>query len=278
MWYYVYTPIEKLTHLPIYLVSIGLHELQPHISREHGFDYDQFLYSSTGEGTLVMNGRRTLLKPGSAVYIPARTAHEYYPHGDRWDIRWVSCGGEALPALCRALAMQGGAYHAQDIAPLDILLGRMHDELVRSKVQGAYIASGMVSEFVAEFARQTGLLPLDSEEGAATSEGYEQYMLRLRDYVAYHYMHPIRIEEMCTLISVTPQHICRIFKHCTGMRPMEYVAQVRINAAKDLLRTTSHSVKDIAVWCGMENCNYFCRVFRRIENMTPGEYRRRVQQ
>ena len=55
LWYYMYPSTEGVTDLPFYVVSIGLHELQPRIERPNGYDYDQFFYNCTGSGWLEIN-------------------------------------------------------------------------------------------------------------------------------------------------------------------------------------------------------------------------------
>lgn len=87
-------------------------------------------------------------------------------------------------------------------------------------------------------------------------------------------MQPISMDELCALEGLTPQHICRIFKQCVRMRPSEYILNVRISHAKEMLLHTSHSISEIAYWCGFENNNYFWKKFRDITGYAPGEYRK----
>lgn len=275
MWYYVYPPTEKVCFLPFYLHSIGLHELQPPISKRKGYEYDQFFYHEHGSGTLILNGKKYPLLEHYAFFIPAHVPHEYYPDGDVWDVRWMAPGGSGLPDLYRCLGLEnGGAFPVSEIAPLDLILNRMHTELIGDKENGNLYASACVMEFIAEFARQAGLIrsaPM-AEEGL--EDTYSRHIRRLKDYIDYHYMHPVELAELCELIGVSPQHLCRIFKRCTGMRPMEYIIRRRVAAAKNLLANSDHSIGDIAYWCGFDNNNYFWRIFRQIEKMTPGEYRK----
>lgn len=276
MWYYVYPPTEKVSSLPYYLHSIGLHELQPPIAKMNGYEYDQFFYHAHGSGTLILNGVKYDLPEKSAFFVPAHVPHEYYPSGDIWDVRWMAPGGSGLWPLYHFFGIEkGGAYPIADIAPLDIIMNRMHSELIKDKENGNIHASACIMEFLTEFARQTGNIKTNSDAIETTDDIYSDHMKVLKDYVEYHYMHHIALSELCNLILVSPQHLCRIFKHCTGMRPMEYIIRRRIDAAKDLLSNSSHSIGDIAYWCGFENNNYFWKVFKQTEKMTPNEYRKK---
>ena len=85
--------------------------------------------------------------------------------------------------------------------------------------------------------------------------------------------------------SVTPEGLARlacmsyskfrkIFKEYTGFAPAQYIQEVRINMAKEILTNTSQSIKEIAFELGYENRDYFFTVFRKVTGMTPLSYRK----
>lgn len=274
MWYYKYPSTEKVINFAYFLHSIGLHELQPPMIKPQGDPYDQFFYFTHGSGTLILNGKKMNLPQHSAFFVPAGVPHEYYPSEDVWDVRWMVPRGEGLPMLYKALGIEeGGVFPLKDVAPLDIILNKMHMELIQDAVNGNLYASACVGEFIAEFARQAGILSEQESVSEEKKHVYHTYMIQLEDYINYHYMHTITLSELCELIGVTPQHLCRIFKKCTGMRPMEYITNTRIEAAKRLLRESGYSINTIAGWCGFENDNYFWKTFKKLVGRTPKKYR-----
>lgn len=275
MWYYSYPKYDSMTELPFYLVGIGQHELQPYMTKPQGHPRDQFFYGTQGSGTLKLQGKTVEIPAGSAFYIPAHVPHVYYPHGDVWDLRWVSCGGSGIGPLCTLVGLRpGSVYKVKDAAALDALLNRMHMELVYDEDYGNYFASAFLNEFILEFARQCSLLPAAAKEQAAEN-AYEKSMAMIRDYVEYHFMHNISMQDLCDLLLVSPQHLCRIVKTCTGKRPTEYINMIRIEKAKSMLIGTDETVETVALWSGFENCNYFCKIFKRLAGMTPRQYRLR---
>ena len=66
----------------------------------------------------------------------------------------------------------------------------------------------------------------------------------------------------------------KIFKEYTGFAPSQYIQEVRINMAKELLTNTSKSIKGIAFELGYENKDYFFTAFRKVSGMTPAGYRK----
>lgn len=273
MWYYSNSRYDGLTDLPFYLVGIGQHELQPFMDKPVGHPRDQFFYGTQGSGILKIGGKSAEIPPGSGFYIPAHVPHTYYPKEDVWDLRWVSCGGSGVRQLCQMTGIGAGKiYPVRDTGTLDAILNRMHTELVYDKGCGNLMASSFINQFILEFARQCGLMPAQQEPEAG-ADVYERSMAMIQDYVEYHFMNNISMQELCDLLLVSPQHLCRIVKRCTGKRPTEYINMVRIEKAKGMLVGSEETVETVALWCGFENCNYFCKIFKKLVSITPRQYR-----
>ena len=65
----------------------------------------------------------------------------------------------------------------------------------------------------------------------------------------------------------------RMFKHYTGLAPIQYFLQLKLNKARDLLLSTSLSVKEIAVITGFESQYYFSKFFKQRTGMSPIQMR-----
>ena len=66
----------------------------------------------------------------------------------------------------------------------------------------------------------------------------------------------------------------RCFRAMLGTTPIQYVKQLRIQKAAELLLSTGRRVADIAAQCGFQDASYFTRTFREHRGCSPAEYRR----
>jgi AraC-like DNA-binding protein len=90
-----------------------------------------------------------------------------------------------------------------------------------------------------------------------------------------HYDEPHRLCDLATQANMSEAHLCRKFKRYTGFSPFAYLAQRRIDIAKQQLRNSNTKVLDIAMACGFNDIGHFNRKFRQLTSGTPTQYRNR---
>ncbi len=267
MYFFDFPIISTESELPLYLFSIGLHELQPHIVREDGFSYPQILYCTKGSGILVLGGNRCTIKPYTAFFLPAGCPHEYYPQEDIWDIHWVAAAGFASEDILRHFGFdEPRIFQLENIGVLEHNFRKMHEALAGDRIFGNYRAAGYLYDFLIELYRLT----LTVNTGVAANSA----VVRAIDHINNNFKDEITMEQLCEVSGVSKQHLCRLFRAALNSRPMEYAAKRRIQAAKELLSNTNISVEDIALDTGFCTSSYFCKLFKRYEGITPTQFRR----
>ena len=92
------------------------------------------------------------------------------------------------------------------------------------------------------------------------------------DYVEQNYRNKITVEELATLCGYSPSYFARVFAGVYHTSPIQYVNQVRIRHAKNLLRTGQYTMGQIAQECGFSNVYYFSRCFKQLTGVTPGKW------
>lgn len=84
------------------------------------------------------------------------------------------------------------------------------------------------------------------------------------------------IAQLASRYYITPKHLIYLFKRKLGMSPVQYLTQLRIEKAKQLLLETDLPVKDIAVCIGYPDVNYFNRIFKKYTDVPPAAFRSRI--
>lgn len=82
------------------------------------------------------------------------------------------------------------------------------------------------------------------------------------------------LEDLASVVGLSPWHFARCFKAATGLGPAAYVMRLRVERAKQLLNWTSSSLVEIALACGFANQSHFTTAFKRHTGITPGAFRR----
>ena len=95
----------------------------------------------------------------------------------------------------------------------------------------------------------------------------------IKNYVDFHYEKDLTQEFVASLFRMNRSYLSSAFKARTGISFVDYVNQVRISHAKEMLKKTDKKTYQIAQAVGYENAKYFFRVFKKMEGITPEQYR-----
>jgi two-component system response regulator YesN len=93
-------------------------------------------------------------------------------------------------------------------------------------------------------------------------------------YINQNFHKDLYMDELAAQHSITPQYLSKILKEELGVPFMKYISTLRINQSKRLLLETDHNIEYIAEHCGFNNRTSFLRMFKKIEGITPTEYRK----
>lgn len=111
-----------------------------------------------------------------------------------------------------------------------------------------------------------------SPRAAEKTQAQLQIMLQ---YIHKNYPYPISLDDIAETVALGKSSVLNIFQKNIHTSPINYLIHYRLKRAAKLLVTTSGSVSAIACDTGFENIGYFCRKFKEVFQMTPGEYRKR---
>ena len=94
-----------------------------------------------------------------------------------------------------------------------------------------------------------------------------------KDYIRSNYNKDISLDDVSRAVNISPYYFSKIFKENTGENFIEYLTNIRIDKAKELLGTTEYSMKEICSMVGYSDPNYFSRSFKKNVGVTPTEYK-----
>ncbi|MFC5447463.1 response regulator [Paenibacillus aestuarii] len=96
----------------------------------------------------------------------------------------------------------------------------------------------------------------------------------IKKYVTEHYNESISLAELSTKFFINPYYLSQLFKQKTGDTYLNFLAQIRINKAKELLEKTDLKVYEICETVGYSDTPYFARQFEKLTGFKPSEYRK----
>jgi len=102
----------------------------------------------------------------------------------------------------------------------------------------------------------------------------KKIMDAMRQNCARHYI----LSDLADECHVTTTYFSSLFKKVSGMSPMKYLTQIRIERAKELIMATQYRFGQIARLVGYDDYQYFVKVFKKTSGYAPGEYRTLIEQ
>jgi len=94
------------------------------------------------------------------------------------------------------------------------------------------------------------------------------------DYIHQHYGEKILIEDMAARAFFNTTYFSELFKRQTGKNFSDYLTEVRISEAKEMLRDSRQNIGDIADKVGYKDTKYFTKIFTKLVGIKPSEYRK----
>ena len=99
-----------------------------------------------------------------------------------------------------------------------------------------------------------------------------------RQYFHEHYNEPINIEEYAQSRHTSISLFMRNFKKVYGVSPKQYILNIRMNNAQNLLESTNYTVAEIAAIVGYDNALYFSRIYHKQKGQAPSDYRKKMKE
>lgn len=116
---------------------------------------------------------------------------------------------------------------------------------------------------------------IDAIDQASSEEKPKDIIQRAIDYILSNLSMDLTVKDVAEYVSFSPEYFSKLFKKETGENVKNYILRVKVDAAKDMLKTPNIPISIIASELGYSNFSHFTQMFRKHESITPSEYRKK---
>lgn len=266
------TPSSYARKHYLYVQEVGtLQSLEPHISKRQNLNSFLFLVVLDGAGTLSYCGETCQLTAGDCVWIDCAKPYSHESSASHpWSLKWVHFNGSEAHAYYDYYISRENPYrfHPRNILPFTDAL----DQLYLCQQTKSPLMELSSSKYI------TDIITFCFTENETLKMGEYTIPDKLRqvhEYISENYRRKISLEDLSERFFISKYHLSREYKKVYGMTLGNALTSQRLSHAKSMLRFSDDSVDTIALNCGFQDSGYFIKVFKKAENMTPLQYRKK---
>lgn len=111
----------------------------------------------------------------------------------------------------------------------------------------------------------------DSHASPRPIRGQQTWVQQAREYLEDHYAENVSLEQLADFVHVSPFHLLRVFRDEVGLPPHNYLTQVRIRRARQLLQASLRPA-EVALAVGFSDQSHLTRHFKSLVGVTPARY------
>lgn len=268
------TPTLQAKKLPFYILEYGYFFADEKYYTKR-IDADMYLMYVTisGKGLLLYDGKEIILDAGSIVVISCNKEHIYRTISDEdWEFKWIHFNGQAVTTYYNLVNPNDiNVYKGVDLTQFIGILDKLRLNLMSQDLLHSLKASDIITELL------TMLITIYLEESRGALSDAKLKIEAVTSFMRENYFAKIAIDDLASKCYYSKFHFIRFFKRQLGISPYEYLTNIRINKAKELLYLTQLSLSEIAEKTGFSDSKNFITNFRVSTSMTPGKYRKLYQ-
>lgn len=234
--------------------------------REEFSFYALLILLKSGELLYQCSGQRVLLKPGMVLFIPSGATYSFSTTASAcYEKVVVEFGGKEIVPICNSLGMNRFAVFTPDDSSVFPAAVDVLKEFISQKDVPLPKILGCAFELLVMFSMQN-----------RTAQSKGSLLERAKYLFGSDLEKKLLLPDAAKALKISLSSLNRLFQNNLGQSPLKYRNICRLNAAKDLLRHSNLSVKEIAAKTGFCNQFYFSKEFQNHIGETPSAYRKRV--
>ncbi|MGO2890796.1 AraC family transcriptional regulator [Enterococcus devriesei] len=226
-------------------------------------------YIYSGKGIFSVNGRNYHLKAGDFFFIePDKLIKYEADQDDPWAFYWIGFRGELVKEYLTRTSISANypIFTSKNNQQIKDILSEIIEISLISE-ENDLLLNVKLLEILYQLTRC-----FPAETSSARNKKNTMFM-KAAQYIQNNYERDLQISELSKSLSIDRSYLHRLFIKELGIGPKEYLTNVRIRKAKELLKQSDLPVKVIAYSVGYENTQQFSRVFKKIVGISPKEFR-----
>ena len=273
-WFIMTSINNRTSCMPFYLIEWGHFFAGPKYCTRRKNDRYLLFYTLSGEGELNYAGKTYTLNANTVALIWCGQEHEYHTTGQEpWNFRWIHFSGVCVHEYYQILG---------DSQP--IIVDITNDRLISNQIclitdsdhSNSPSQNLLISKvFIEIMTSLWGLINVDNESLFNRNIHVVDEAI---NYMECHFTENITLDIISNQLFLSKYYFSRIFKQITGNSPYQYLINLRVSKAKELLALTNCPLAEIAELSGFSDVKNLIYLFKRQVGMTPGEYRRTARE
>lgn len=229
------------------------------------------MYTYSGQGSLTYQGKTYTLNVGDGAFINCMDYHLYKAMGTHWDTLIFHLNGPLLLAYhAQYMLNETALFHEEADGQLQKLLEKL---LYIYSVPHLY-RDWQASTCIDNLLNHLLLANAPSDSGKTNVPENIRYLLK---YMENNYTQHMSLDYLADFACMNKYYLSKEFKKYTGFSPNDYLISLRINQAKELLKSTTLPAAKIAHEVGIHDINNFTNLFKKKTGMTPIQFRNSTQ-
>ena len=223
-----------------------------------------YLIVFVNEGNAVLKSTYkdiTMGKDNILVMFPGERI--YYNAVSDWSIQWIGVAGQVDQLFDKiGVTKENPVFSPQNPKEISRILSEMYETQCEESTYAKYKVQSLLYEFFSEL--------IITEN---TKRIYDPIARAIRT-IEYNYNNKITVQGLADSFYLDEAYFSRLFKEKTGLSPKQYLLNVRLKRAKELLSETVYPIKEISTATGFSDPLYFSKLFLKKEGISPSIYRK----
>lgn len=240
-----------------FVFEVNLHKLKQPFLQSH------YCAHLVLRGTAVLKGKNLtqVLKPGTVFITAPYRAFEITDDQD-FVYLYISFGGDGAPELLKSMGVTE-----------QISVYENHNELLDFWMDSIRRVNPTNANALTESVLLYTLSVLE-RRSIGDAGGENDKFANILEYINGNYANPeLSLGAVAAIFFYNEKYLSALFKRRTGLRFSEYLNEIRIQRARELLQEGNRSLAQVATICGFANPLYFSKVFKKLAGVSPTDYR-----